>query len=81
MSAPTVELLRLIRAGLFRHGGNPVARWQAGHAVTRSDPAGNLKIDKARSAEKVDGIVAAVMALDRALRWEGPGDEYIAAGW
>jgi phage terminase large subunit-like protein len=81
MSAPTVELLRLVRAGLLRHGGNPVARWQAGNVVTRADPAGNLKLDKQRSAEKIDGLVAAVMALDRALRWEGPADEYIAAGW
>jgi len=81
MAAPTAELLRLVRAGLFHHGGNPLVRWQAGNAATRSDPAGNLKIDKQRSAEKVDGIVAAVMALDRALRWEEPGDDYAAAGW
>jgi phage terminase large subunit-like protein len=80
MAAPTAELLRAIRGGLYRHGGNPVARWQAGNAVTRADPAGNLKIDKARSAEKVDGIVAAVMALDRALRQRGTED-YAAAGF
>jgi phage terminase large subunit-like protein len=46
-------------------------RWQAEHVVTRQDPAGNLKVDKAKSVEKVDGIVAAVMALDRALRHTG----------
>ena len=80
MAPPTAELLRLIRAGLYRHGGNPLARWQAGNAVTRADPAGNLKIDKQRSAEKVDGIVAAVMALDRALRQHST-DDYAAAGF
>jgi len=80
MAPPTAELLRLIRAGKYRHAGNPLARWQAGNAVTRADPAGNLKIDKQRSAEKVDGIVAAVMALDRAIRQEAP-DDYAAAGF
>lgn len=81
MSAPTIEFLRQVKAGSYRHGGNPVARWQAGNAVTRSDPAGNLKIDKQRSPEKVDGIVASVMALDRALRKAVPGEDYAAAGW
>ena len=81
MAAPTAELLRLIKAGRFRHGGNPVARWEAGNAVTRTDPAGNLKLDKARSADKIDGLVAAAMALDRALRWEAPAEEYATAGW
>ena len=71
MSAPTKELLRLVAAGRYRHGGNPAVRWQAEHVVTRSDPAGNLKVDKAKSQEKVDGLVAAVMALDRAMRHTG----------
>jgi phage terminase large subunit-like protein len=71
MTAPTKEFLRLIAAGRLRHGGNPAVRWQAEHVVTRTDPAGNLKVDKAKSAEKVDGIVAAVMALDRLMRNTG----------
>jgi len=71
MSAPTKELLRLIASGRYHHGGNPAVRWQAEHVVTRTDPAGNLKVDKAKSQEKVDGIVAAVMALDRAMRHTG----------
>lgn len=82
MAAPTAELLRLINGSLYRHGGNPVARWEAGNAVTRADPAGNLKLDKQRSADKIDGLVAAVMALDRAERWTAPtGDDYAAAGF
>ena len=47
-------------------------RWMADNIVVRTDPAGNLKIDKQRSHEKVDGAVAAVMALDRAQRHERP---------
>jgi phage terminase large subunit-like protein len=81
MSGPTRELLRLVAGGLYRHGGNPLVRWQAGNLTTRTDPAGNLKPDKAKSADKIDSIVAGVMALDRALRHEAAGDDYAAAGW
>jgi phage terminase large subunit-like protein len=81
MSAPTKELLRLVAAGRYHHGANPAVRWQASNVVTRSDPAGNLKVDKARSAEKVDGIVAAVMALDRTMRHTGPKRSYAAASF
>jgi phage terminase large subunit-like protein len=82
MAAPTAELLRLIRAGRYHHHGNPVARWEATNAVTRQDPAGNVKLDKQRSADKIDGLVAGVMALDRALRHEdAPAEDYEAAGF
>jgi phage terminase large subunit-like protein len=82
MSAPTKELLRLIAAGWYHHGGSPLIRWQAGNLVTRMDPAGNLKPDKAKSAEKIDSIVAGVMALDRAIRHlAAPAEDYAAAGW
>jgi phage terminase large subunit-like protein len=70
MSAPTKELERLILSGLYRHGGNPVMRWMIDNVVIRTDPAANIKIDRARSTEKVDGAIAAVMALDRAQRHE-----------
>jgi phage terminase large subunit-like protein len=40
--------------------------------VVRQDPAGNLKPDKEKSTEKIDGMVALVMGLDRALRHEEP---------
>lgn len=81
MSAPTKELLRLVAAGEYHHGGNPAVRWQASNVVTRTDPAGNLKVDKARSPEKVDGIVAAVMALDRSMRNTGERRTYAAASF
>ncbi len=68
MSAPTKELERLVLDGKYRHGGNPVMRWMVDNVVVRQDPAGNLKPDKERSSEKIDGVVAAVMALDAASR-------------
>jgi phage terminase large subunit-like protein len=43
----------------------------AGNVVIDTDPAGNIKVTKARSKEKIDGIVAAIMALDRCIRNQG----------
>ena len=57
--------------GRIIHGGNPVLRWMAGNVVIDTDPAGNIKVTKAKSKEKIDGIVAAIMALDRCIRQEG----------
>lgn len=68
MSAPTKEFYRLLMEGRIIHGGNPVLRWMAGNDT---DPAGNIKVTKAKSKEKIDGIVAAIMALDRCIRQEG----------
>ncbi len=70
MSAPTKAWERLILAGQYRHGGNPLMRWMADNLVASGDPAGNVKLDKAKSHEKIDGAIAAVMALDRALTYE-----------
>lgn len=68
MSPPTKELMNLILSKRLRHGGNPVLRWNADNLVVRQDPAGNLKPDKGKSTEKIDGMVALIMALDRATR-------------
>lgn len=73
MSAPTKEFYRLLMEGKIIHGGHPVMRWMAGNVVVDTDPAGNIKVTKAKSKEKIDGIVAAIMALDRAVRHEGEG--------
>ena len=70
MSAPTKEFYRLLMEGRIIHGGNPVLRWMAGNVVIDTDPAGNIKVTKAKSKEKIDGIVAAIMALDRCIRQE-----------
>jgi phage terminase large subunit-like protein len=83
MSGPTKEFLRLVASGRYRHDGNPLIRWQAGNLIVRTDPAGNLKPDKARSADKIDSIVAGVMALERAILHTAPAedDDYLAAGF
>jgi phage terminase large subunit-like protein len=71
MAGPTKELLRLVLDGKLAHGGNPVLRWMADNMVVSSDAAGNVKPNKAKSREKIDGIVAGIMALDRAVRHQG----------
>ena len=73
MSAPTKELMHRVLNGQVAHGGNPVLRWMAGNMTVKSDPAGNLKPDKARSSQKIDGMVALIMGLDLATRAEAPG--------
>lgn len=73
MSAPTRELLRLVLSEQLAHGGHPVLRWMADNVVVQQDAAGNVKPNKAKSREKIDGVVAAIMAVDRATRNEGTG--------
>lgn len=67
MTAPTREIMRLVLTKKIAHSGHPVLRWNFDNAFIRTDPAGNQKIDKEKSTEKVDGAVAAVMALGRAI--------------
>jgi len=71
MSPPMKELEKLILSHKIAHGNNPVLTWMADNLVARHDPAGNIKPDKEKSREKIDGMVALLMALDRALRYEG----------
>ena len=71
MSPPTKEFYKLLMEGKIIHGGNPVLRWMAGNVVVETDPAENIKPTKAKSPEKIDGIVASIMALDRCIRNAG----------
>jgi phage terminase large subunit-like protein len=68
MSPPTKELMKLALEEKIAHGGQPVLRWMMDNIFIKTDPAGNIKPDKEKSTEKIDGVVALVMALDRALR-------------
>lgn len=63
LSAPSKDLERLFLAGMLEHGNHPVLEWMFGNAAYRKDPAGNIKPDKERAAEKIDGVVATVIAL------------------
>lgn len=67
MNGPMKDLERLILGARLATGGNPVLTWMADNLVVREDPAGNVKPDKEKSTEKIDGMVALVMALGRAM--------------
>ena len=73
MSPPSKELMKLTLEQKLAHGGHPVLRWMMDNIFVRTDPAGNIKPDKEKSTEKIDGAVATVMALDRAIRNGGNG--------
>lgn len=76
MSPPTKELMKLTLEEKIAHGGNPVLRWMMDNIYIKTDPAGNIKPDKEKSTEKIDGAVALIMALDRALRNQNTGSVY-----
>jgi phage terminase large subunit-like protein len=66
MNAPCKDLERLYMSHALAHGGNKVLRWMASCVVATKDPAGNIKYDREKSTNKIDGMVAIVMALGRA---------------
>ena len=68
MSPPTKELMKLVLEEKIAHGGHPVLRWMMDNIYIRTDPAGNIKADKEKSTEKIDGAIATIMGLDRAIR-------------
>ena len=63
MSTPTKEFEKMIYEKLLNHGNNPLLRWMCSNVAIIRDANGNIKVDKAKSSESVDGIVASVMAL------------------
>ena len=77
MSPPTKELMKLVLEQMVAHGGHPVLRWMMDNIFIRTDPAGNIKADKEKSTEKIDGAVAAIMGLDRAIRCRNETSESV----
>jgi phage terminase large subunit-like protein len=68
MSAPTKLLEEVVLSKRLRHGGHPVLRWMAGNVSIEQDAADNWKPSKKKSCERIDGIVALIMALDLASK-------------
>jgi phage terminase large subunit-like protein len=67
MSAPTKEIEKCVIQRTLNHGGNNPLRWMASNVAVQQDPAGNLKPAKDKSTEKIDGIVAMIMGVGRAM--------------
>jgi phage terminase large subunit-like protein len=80
MSPAAKEFEKLVIQGALQHGGNPLLEWMAANVAIEQDAAGNIKPSKAKSTERIDGIVAAVMAVGRAATaqpqsdWWNPSD-------
>lgn len=77
MSPPTKELMKLTLEQKIAHGGHPVLRWMMDNIYIKTDPAGNIKPDKEKSTERIDGAVATIMALDRAIRCGSASSESV----
>lgn len=70
-------MMKLILEECIAHGGHPVLRWMMDNIFVKTDPAGNIKPDKEKSTEKIDGAVVLIMALDRALRHSGENGDSV----
>ena len=57
----------MIQDEKIRHGGHPVLRWMFENVYPEMDASGNVKPSKVKSGEKIDGVIATVMALDLAI--------------
>ncbi len=69
--SPRLEkVMELLLQGKIKHGGHPLLNFGAANAIAVADPAGNLKLDKAKSTQKIDMIVAMVMAVYAAFSYE-----------
>lgn len=77
MSPPTKELMRLALEQRIAHGGHLVLRWNMDNIYIRTELAGNIKVDKAKSTVKIDGAVVMIMALDRAIRCGNKKEESV----
>lgn len=74
MSAPTKEFERLVLSGIPDHLDDPVLRWMLGNVQIYIDINDNIKPDKKRSRDKIDGIVAIIMAIGECMTLDNPAD-------
>jgi phage terminase large subunit-like protein len=64
LSGPSKQLENFVVSGKLLHGGHPVLSWQASNvAIQQDSAAGNIKPSKAKSTERIDGVVSLVMAI------------------
>ncbi len=78
-SLPSQELERLVISGELNHFNHPILTWNAGNTIIYSDANGNIRPDKQKSEEKIDGIVAFIMALAFSIEAENSEDDDYSA--
>jgi phage terminase large subunit-like protein len=77
---PFKRLLSWLGNGKYRHDGNAVLRWMAGNTSHREDANGNIRPDKGRSSDKIDGICAMLMACGLLINYGSEHGAYMEAG-
>lgn len=75
MSAPSKEFERLVLGTLLEHGQHPVLRWMVSNVAVQTDPAGNIKPDKLKSTERIDGVVATIEGIGMTMAGEEQSNE------
>jgi phage terminase large subunit-like protein len=83
MASPTDSFLKLVFSRKLAHGGNPVMIWMASCLELKSDRQGNvmpMKPLREKTGKRIDGVTAAIMALDRAMRGENGASVYDERG-
>jgi phage terminase large subunit-like protein len=80
-SAPMKEIDALVRSGRLHHNGDPVLTWMVSNVVCHMDAKDNIYPRKERPENKIDGVVALIIAMSRAMANAAPGsfDDYIRA--
>ena len=73
MSEAAKALAAMVAEGTLHHGGHPVLRWMAANVAVREDLQGNIRLDRDKSGDKIDGIAALTMAIARGSLWEETG--------
>jgi len=66
MSPTSKDFYQFVMEGRLRHGRHPVLDWNMSNVIVDQDAAGNIKPNKKKSTEKIDGVVALIMGLARA---------------
>lgn len=81
LSEPCKDLQAKVVELKVRHANHPVLRWCAANAVVLTDAAGNIKPDKEKATDKIDGIVAWAMARSRSIVATDDDHAYVGRGF
>lgn len=79
MTSPIKNAEILIKQKLLHHGGHGMLRWMVGNVVVKRDDAENIKFSKAKAGDKIDGIIAMVMALGEKMTVENSDVSNVSA--
>ena len=81
MSSPSKELERIVSSRQLEHGHHPALEWMAGNVAVTTDAAGNVKPAKDKSSDRIDGIVALVMAIGMSMAAPEKPKKVISTGF